>query len=205
MYKRREGGTTVKRKDWALIDPQTTRREEAQALLRAKHYLLQEQAKRDVRRAQGGKQTAAARRDRRLVLTGEMAYEKPWGADPVATHPDAPQDDGFTLEVSERQYRAFERRRRRQATAAYWQYLGPAPSCLPGDLVGAAIFHRKIVSVIERGGWTRNEQTALGSLERKWRQRARGEDARFVLAGNRPGRLHRTVERRVRALKEREG
>jgi hypothetical protein len=194
----------VKPKTLKLIDPPTTRREEAQILLRAKHYLLAEQAKRDVRRKTNAAGTLAARRDRRLVSTGEQAYEQQW-RDPVATHPDAPQEEGFSLEVSERQYRQFEKRRRRQATAAYWEHLGPAPNCLPGDLVGAAIFHRKIVGVIERGAWTHNEQTTLGDLERKWRRRARGEDPRFVLAGNRPGRLHRTVERRVRALKDREG
>lgn len=192
-----------RRHDIALVEPQTTAREQAQAVLRAKHYLQQEQAKRTVRRANSSA-TRAGRRDRRLVKTGEPAYEDPW-RDPVSTHPDAPPDESFSLEVSESQFRSFQRRRRRKAIAAYWERLGPAPTCLPGDLVSAAIFHRRIISTIERGGWTHNEQTALAGLERKWRKRATGQDARFVLAGNRPGRLHRNIERRVRELNHREG
>lgn len=192
-----------KKKVLSMIDPQTTAREQAQAVLRAKHYLIEEQAKRQVQRKRAT-QTAAQRRDKRLIKTGEGSFEKPW-ADPVSTHPDAPQDDGFSLEVSERQYRNFQRRRRRQALAAYWEILGPAPTCLPGDLMAAAIFHRKVASCVERGGWTHNEQTALVELEKKWRKRARGEDARFVLVGNRPGRLSRHLERRVRDLENREG
>lgn len=192
-----------KRREITLVDPSTEVKAQAASFLKLKHQLLQETARRKVSRNRG--RTASKRRDRRLVRTGEVNLEAPW-REPVETHPGVlPQDDGFSISVSDEGHRLQQRRRQRKARAAYWAVLGVTPSLLPGDRIGAAIWHRKLVAVIEQGGWSHNEQTALADMERKWRRRARGEDARFVLAGNRAGRLPKSVEARVERLTEREG
>ncbi len=111
-----------------------------------------------------------------------------------------------SLERSEREAQAAERAQGRPPLrAAYWATIGPSPECEPGDVGTAQRFYAAIVRALDEGPWTHSERTALGSLEKKWRKRAYGEDPRFLVAGTRPGRLLRGLERRVDTLRKDEG
>lgn len=89
--------------------------------------------------------------------------------------------------------------------AAYWAVIGPSPHCEPGDVATAQRFYAAIVRAVDEGPWTHSERTALGALEKKWRRRAYGEDPRFLVAGTRPGRLLRGLERRIETLRRDDG
>lgn len=83
--------------------------------------------------------------------------------------------------------------------AAYWTTIGEAPVCEPGDTTAARLFHRKIIRAIDDGGWTRSERAALHVLEKRWRRRADGTDARFMEVGTAgAGRLHKAIEARIK-------
>ena len=82
--------------------------------------------------------------------------------------------------------------------AAYRALLGgDTPICAPGDVAMAASILYRIRAAIERGGWSGSEWGSLHQLRRKWEARARGEDLRFMIAGNRPGRLPRDSQRQL--------
>ena len=90
---------------------------------------------------------------------------------------------------------AVKRGRRRSSFLAE---LGPAPVCAPGDHQSARAYLLRVVSLIERGGWSASECAGLHVLAKRWRRRASGQDARFNLVGNRTGRLPRTLEARLK-------
>jgi hypothetical protein len=73
--------------------------------------------------------------------------------------------------------------------SAYRVLLGTTPSCRPGDVRMAARFVRRIEDAQAVGGWTRSEQARLSRLKQLWLRRAKGVDSRFMVAGNRAGRL----------------
>lgn len=87
--------------------------------------------------------------------------------------------------------------------AAFWNELGAPPICDPGDTATARLYHRRIMTLVDRGGWTHSERTQLTELEKVWGKRARGEDMRFLFAGNRPGRLDKQTEKQIRILEGR--
>lgn len=91
-----------------------------------------------------------------------------------------------------------ERNAGRHLRAAFWSTLGEPPLCNPGDKQAARAYVKQIEATLERGLWTRNEVTMLRQLYRKWDKRAKGEDARFNMVGNRRGRLPRPIEQKVR-------
>jgi hypothetical protein len=71
--------------------------------------------------------------------------------------------------------------------SAYLGIVGENPECLPGDLTTAREVLQRIEIAIGRGGWTRNEWRRLHRMHAKWKARADGTDARFMVMGNRPG------------------
>jgi hypothetical protein len=62
-----------------------------------------------------------------------------------------------------------------------------------GDKAGAAAVHRQLLALLERGGWTAAESGRLRKMEKDWRRRLAGEDAKFNVAGwARQGTGHHT-------------
>lgn len=199
-------------------------REQAKTLQRLRDTIIREEAH---QRAEASRRVAEGKQRRRTnrvarVATGESSYEAVAGQlTPEHAHPDAVAaarrrleelnenvrtGKGYTLAAVEQEDRSFEvvagrRRDKTQRLGAFWAQLGPSPKCAPGDIEAARLFHRQIVSCIERGGWTMNERQALRNLEVKWGTRARGEDPRFMVVGTQVGRLPRQVERRINLLK----
>jgi hypothetical protein len=109
---------------------------------------------------------------------------------------------------------AYERAEReayeRPYPAAYRYLLGPSPSLLAGDTVGARsllagdtvgarAYLSRIEAAIEQGGWTRSEARRLRRLRDKWRARATGTDPRFKEVGNRRGGLNQFETANVKA------
>lgn len=82
-------------------------------------------------------------------------------------------------------------------TARYYAELGAAPTS--NDAGAAVDYHLKILTLLEREGWTHQERTNLQRLEQRWGRRARGEDLRWSLVGSRSGRLPKTTERNLKA------
>jgi hypothetical protein len=72
--------------------------------------------------------------------------------------------------------------------AAYRAVIGAKPECGPGEHGKAAGYLWRIQRAIEDGGWTPSENNRLHALERKWRERAEGRDARFEVVGTYRGR-----------------
>jgi hypothetical protein len=87
---------------------------------------------------------------------------------------------------------------------SYWTEIGYPPECGPDDRLAAGVFARKVAAALERGGWGNAERARLGELFETWSARARGEDVRFRVVGNVPGRLPRQVERQIRAITDSE-
>lgn len=84
--------------------------------------------------------------------------------------------------------------------ASYWSDLGDPPICEPGETTAARLFYRRILSVLDQGGWTGSERAALCVLAKRWLARAEGRDGRFMEVGTvGAGRLPRDVERRIKA------
>lgn len=180
------------------------KRDEAERLLRVRRLLAEAEAntKPPPRRSQG----TSARRAKRLrdVAVGVKAYE-PFAAVESLRGAQGASEANESKDTSDREERARQIMRGRPVPrAAFWPLLGDTPQCGPGDLTSARMFHKRIIRALEQGGWTHSEQTQLGNLERKWGQRARGEDPRFVLVGNVGGRLARTTERRIKMLRDKE-
>lgn len=74
-------------------------------------------------------------------------------------------------------------------TAAYRHALGPAPVCRPDDRAAARFYLARIQAVIDQRGWSEQERRALYRMRNLWARRAAGQDARFLVAGNRRGCL----------------
>lgn len=154
-----------------------TVRDDARVLLRIRQLLLR--AERQQRGGTMGRRRVPVREPVAPDETGERGYEP---FDPVQTP--------ATVATGKR------------LKGQHWLVLGPAPICGPGDVGTAQRFHVKIQRTIEMGCWKHSERTALLQLERVWGARARGDDPRFVLVGNRAGRLDRMVEKKITGLRE---
>jgi ATP-dependent Clp protease ATP-binding subunit ClpA len=87
----------------------------------------------------------------------------------------------------------------------YWATIGRPPICKPDDREAAAVYHRSIVEALEQSRWTHSERTALHNLEKLWRRRMLGQEARFLCVGTRRGRLPRVVEDRIVLLRKDRG
>ena len=73
--------------------------------------------------------------------------------------------------------------------AAFYQYLPPAPVHLAPQPDACRAYVGQIDDCIERGCWSRNERLRLRRLRATWDRRAQGRDVRYLIAGNRPGRV----------------
>jgi hypothetical protein len=65
----------------------------------------------------------------------------------------------------------------------------------------ARAYHDGVVALLTDGprdGWTKADMASLYRLERRWRRRADGDDARWLLVGSKPGRLSPAVEKALR-------
>lgn len=113
--------------------------------------------------------------------------------------PDSPPPRRYPIEEADREERAVGRKLRH----AYRGIVGDSPQLGPGDHTGAFAMLAGVQRAIEHGMWTRNEWTALHEMERKWRARAEGRDARFEVAGTKPGRLKRPEEQQMRIARDR--
>jgi hypothetical protein len=91
-------------------------------------------------------------------------------------------------------------RRREMRTARYYDVIGHAPVCRPGEIGMARVYLAKIMKAIEIGGWTRGEYLGLKRLQYVWEPRATGRDVRFMIVGTYPHRLTMAQERRIREL-----
>lgn len=78
--------------------------------------------------------------------------------------------------------------------SSYYETIGPAPDCGPGDRLKALEYLQKIEAAIVKGGWTEYERIRLKKLAKKWGRRAFGKDPRFNLVGTRIGRLPQDQE-----------
>lgn len=87
-------------------------------------------------------------------------------------------------------------RTRRAYSSQFYAHLGPPPDRI--DLPLARLYWMKIIDLIDRGGWGRNERTVLRRLAERWRKRMLGEDHRWLLAGTKAGRLPRDIEQALR-------
>jgi hypothetical protein len=157
-------------------------RQEARALLAAKRALRE--AERAARAIQAAKRREARRREHE-----DQRYLDRLHAD--TSPPGEPQEQAA-------------RRARGLAglSMAFWPILGRQPVCAPADTETATVYHRRILRVLEEAGWTKSERAALLKMEKVWGQRARGEERRFMVAGNRRGRLPESLEAQVRAGKQ---
>jgi hypothetical protein len=90
--------------------------------------------------------------------------------------------------------------------SGYRHITGTAPKCRPRDLTAAAIFAHKIERALDEGtsgegeggfGLSKTERNRLKRMLDQWSRRARGEDARFNVVGNRGGRLDYYDETKV--------
>lgn len=83
-------------------------------------------------------------------------------------------------------------------SARYYARL-PADPTRPYTIAKAAAYLASIMAVIESppedGPWTKTELVNLYRLARRWRHRAEGRDARWLLVGSHAGRLAAPVER----------
>jgi len=84
--------------------------------------------------------------------------------------------------------------------SAYNQLIGDSPVCEPGDSARASAYLERIERAIEVGGWSAPERTRLYRMRDKWRLRAQGRDARYEIAGTRPGRLDADTEAHIKML-----
>jgi hypothetical protein len=173
--------------------------DDATQLLRVRRLLLEAETK----LSRPKKRRRRARPQLQETSLGETGYE-PFQA--IDTLRSAPGSYDGPLERSEAEAQAAEvARGKKPLLAAYWAVIGPSPECEPGDLATAQRFYAAIVRAVDEGPWTHSERTALGALEKKWRRRAYGEDPRFLIAGTRPGRLLRGLERRIETLRRDDG
>ena len=81
--------------------------------------------------------------------------------------------------------------------ASFCQFIGPPPTCGPGDCARALAFSIRIHEALDQGGWSDKERSSLYRLGRTWSTRAAGEDKRFMLLGNRPGRVTPEIQEKL--------
>src|SRR5579864_3641954 len=67
----------------------------------------------------------------------------------------------------------------RRWRATFRAMTGDAPVCRPGDRDKARRYWGRLREAMVKGGWSRAEWTQLYRIERVWRARAHGKDARF--------------------------
>ncbi len=91
---------------------------------------------------------------------------------------------------------------RRGKRAAWREYAGDSPYCGPADHERAKAYVRRLDGAVAQGGWDHNEREHLYRERDKWRRRAEGEDARFELAGTKPGQLSMVDEMKVVLLQK---
>lgn len=58
----------------------------------------------------------------------------------------------------------------------------------------------RIVALTDRGGWTTSERTMLYMARTRWQRRVEGKDARYLVVGNKRGRLTAAQQQQVKAL-----
>lgn len=89
-------------------------------------------------------------------------------------------------------------KRRAPYSSAFYADLPDPP--VAGDLVQARLYWMRLCELIDDTSkvYARNERTCLRQLRDRWRRRAFGEDARWLLVGSKPGRLDRGVEAALR-------
>jgi hypothetical protein len=73
-----------------------------------------------------------------------------------------------------------------------------APRCTPANTSKARLMVERLIRLLESKPYNRHERRSLTRKIRLWRRRAEGRDVRYQLAGNRPGRLPRVLENRIR-------
>lgn len=83
--------------------------------------------------------------------------------------------------------------RRANRTRGYYAFLPMPPT--GNSLIAARTYYGAICLAIDHAGWTRGEWAGLRRLERRWRARVNGEDARWSIVGAKPGRLVSDLER----------
>ncbi len=74
------------------------------------------------------------------------------------------------------------------------------PTCQPGDTEEARRMVCRILSLIDRGEWSKAENTRLHRMLRKWQSRTEGKDFRFMFVGNRPGRPPRHLAAKIKFM-----
>lgn len=82
--------------------------------------------------------------------------------------------------------------RRPKYTRTFYAYLPPAPTT--PDAAAARAYWRATCQLLDKGGWTRGEWAGLRRLEKRWRRRVDGDDARWNVVGAKPGRLVSELE-----------
>jgi hypothetical protein len=58
----------------------------------------------------------------------------------------------------------------------------------------------RIFTLIDRGEWSKAENTRLHRMLRKWQRRAEGKDFLFMFVGNRPGRPPRHLAAKIKFM-----
>lgn len=88
---------------------------------------------------------------------------------------------------------------RQMGIRPFYDVIGQAPSCQPGDHATALAFvHRIEAAMLDKDRWNENDKTRLRALRQQWRRRAEGRDPRFELVGTRDGRLTADEEYKLR-------
>lgn len=77
---------------------------------------------------------------------------------------------------------------------AYYAHLPPSPDPQDTSLETARRYYAAICRCLDIGGWTRGEWGGLRRMERRWRRRVDGEDARWAIVGAKAGRLPKELE-----------
>lgn len=73
--------------------------------------------------------------------------------------------------------------------AVYRHVLGTAPKCGPDDRMAARGYLFRIEQALKLEGLSGSERNFLRTTRAKWKARAEGRDARFMVAGTRGGKL----------------
>lgn len=90
--------------------------------------------------------------------------------------------------------------------SGYRHIVGDAPMCGPRDLLAAKAFLAKIERALDEAtfseseggyGLSKTERNRLKRMQEQWGRRARGDDPRFNVVGNRGGRVDADDENRM--------
>lgn len=85
--------------------------------------------------------------------------------------------------------------------SGYVSFIGERPICNPGDHTAAQLYWYRITQALDMEGWSPSERTRLRALERKWKARKDGQDARFEIMGNVSGGPDPDQRRRIHDLR----